>query len=264
LVSTKNILKYIALLLSSGFLLTGCGSNFNSHMDKILNEYVCEQNSEYRVGPTREVVLFVKHHIMVGGADLGDDRWDETGFTHSPRLKIPWQNERMVFYRQQTIPTIMEGVNKILYDNDTNISLVSETTEIHTDNQFFPADFDLLGNPQGHTREVMQRIVAEDPGYIHILYGWTSSTTLLVAGDNFAVVVADDPRYGKRLTSIDLAREIINSLGYTPRVDNDDNSNLLHHKAVDNELSDEQNLALWDVINEKAQSLKSISCAPKK
>ena len=108
----------------------------------------------------------------------------------------------------------------------------------------------------------MQGVVAEEPAYIHILYGWTSSTAMLAAGDRFAVVVADDPRYGSRITSLDLAREILNSLGYQPRVDNDAAYNLLHHAATGDSMSYDQVRALWDVVNEKAQLLKSISCAP--
>ncbi len=108
----------------------------------------------------------------------------------------------------------------------------------------------------------MQEVVAEEPGYIHILYGWTSSTALLAAGDGLAVVVADDPRYGSRITSIQLAREIIHSLGYNPRVDQSGDNTLLHHNASGAGLSGEQILNLWDEINSSDQDLKSLSCTP--
>ena len=257
----KMILKYGGLLFSCAAFLGGC-SSFSSHMDEMLNEYVCERNAQYKVGPDREVIFFVKHHIMVGDREPGTDQWDTAGFTRTPKEKISWENVRFSLYRRQTIPVVMQGVNKILYDNATNIFLVNGGVEIHADENFFPADFDLMANPQGHTREVMQAVVAEDPDYIHILYGWTSSTAVQVAGDRFAVVVADDPRYGSRITSLDLAREIINSLGYQPRVDNDALNSLLHHAATGDSMSDDQIHALWDVVNEKAQPLKSISCAP--
>ena len=108
----------------------------------------------------------------------------------------------------------------------------------------------------------MEDMVAKDPGYIHILYGWTSSTTAFTAGEQFAVVVADDPRYGNRITSRDLAREIFNSLGYQPKVDNDAEHYLLHHAATGDNMSDDQVRALWDMVNEKDHTLKSISCSP--
>ena len=256
---TKLILKYSSLLFSCAFFLGGC-SSYSSHMDEMLHDYVCKRDASYKVGPEREVIFYVKHHIMVGEKKPGTDQWDATGFTRTPGERISWENSRFALYRKESIPTLMQGVNEILYDNDTNIYLVNDTIEIHADEQFFPADFDLLANPRGHTREVMERVVAEEPGYIHILYGWTSSTKLLAAGDRFAVVVADDPRYGSRITSLDLTREIINSLGYQPKVDSDAEGNLLHHTATSDSLSDDQILALWDVINEKNQMLKSISC----
>jgi len=257
----KMIMKYGGLLFSCVVCLGGCSSH-NSHLDEMLNEYACERNTQYKVGPDREVIFFVKHHIMVGDLEPNTDQWDTVGFTRTPKEIISWENDRFALYRQQTIPDLMQGVNEILYDNDTNIFLVNGGFEIHTDNNFFPADFDLMANPQGHTREVMQAVVSEDPDYIHIIYGWTSSTAVLAAGDQFAVVVADDPRYGRRITSIDLAREIVNSLGYQPRIDTNPDCNLLHHASTCGSMSNKQISALWDVVNEKAQPLKSISCAP--
>ncbi len=257
----KMIMKYGCLLFSCAVCLGGC-SSYNSHMDKMLNEYVCERNTQSKVGPDREVIFFVKHHIMVGDREPGTDQWDTVGFTRTPKEIISWENDRFALYRRQTIPVLMQGVNEILYDNDTNIFLVNSGFEIHADNNFFPADFDLMANPQGHTREVMQAVVAEDTNYIHILYGWTSSTAVFAAGEQFAVVVADDPRYGTRVSSIDLTREILNSLGYQPRVDIDAAYNLLHHAATGDSMNYDQVRALWDVVNENAQPLKSISCAP--
>lgn len=231
-------------------------------MDEMLNEYVCERDGAYKVGPDREVILYVRHHIMVGDREPGSDQWDENGFTRTPKEKISWENTRFALYRRETIPAIMQGVNEILYDNDTNVFLVNKGVEINADKDFFPADFDLLGTPQGHTREVMEAMVADDPSSIHILYGWTSSTAVLAAGDQFAVVVADDPRYGSRISSLDLTREIINALGYQPRVDNDAEYNLLHHAATGTSMSYDQTRALWDVVNKQGGKLKSISCAP--
>jgi hypothetical protein len=231
-------------------------------MDEMLNGYVCERNTQYKVGLDREVIFFIKHHIMIGDLEPGTGQWDTVGFTRTPKERISWENSRFALYRRQTIPVLMQGVNEILYDNDTNIFLVNGGVEIHTDKNFFPADFDLMANPQGHTREVMQKIVAEEPDYIHIIYGWTSSTAIFAAGEQFAVVIADDPRYGSRVTSLDLAREILNSLGYQPRVDNDASYNLLHHAATGDSMNYDQVRALWDVVNENAQPLKSISCAP--
>ena len=156
----------------------------------------------------------------------------------------------------------MQGVNEILYDNDTNIFLVNEGIEIHADSHFFPADFDLLAAPLGHTKAVMEKMAADDPGYIHIIYGWTSSTATYAVGNGSAVVIADDPRYGYRVKSRDLAREILNALGYQPRVDDDAEYNLLHHAATGDSMSYDQIRELWDVVNEKDQSLKSLSSAP--
>ena len=254
-------MKYNVLLFSCVALLGGC-STYSSHMNKMLNEYVCVRNAQDKVGPDRKVILYVKHHIMVGDRDPGTEQWDTTGFTRTPKEKISWENVRFSRYRQQTIPTVMQGVNTILYDNDTNIFLVNGGVEIHADENFFPADFDLLANPQGHTSEVMQAMVANDPEYIHIIYGWTSSTAVYAAGDQFAVVVADDPRYGSRVTSLDLTREILNALGYQPKVDNDAAYNLLHHAATGDSMNYDQVRALQDVVNKIDQPLKSISCAP--
>lgn len=260
--NAKIILKHIGLLFSCCFFLTGCSASSNSHMDKMLNEYICEENSPYRVGPNREVVLFVKHYIMVGEVEPDIDQRGPIGFTRTTQHRIPWENDRFALYRRQTTPALMQEVNDILYDNNTNIFLVNKTIGLRADDQFSPADFDQLANPQGHTRQAMREIAAEEPGYIHILYGWTSSTALIAAGDNLAVVVADDPRYGSRITSLDLAREIIHSLGYQPKVDKNAAHTLLHHETSGDSLSDDQIQNLWAVINNKDQILESISCTP--
>ncbi len=261
---TKTIMTRIGLLFCCSFLLTGCSGSFSSHMDEMLNEYTCEENASHRVGPTREVVLFVKHHIMVGDVSSGLEQPDAAGFTRTKQHRIPWENDRFARYRKETIPVLMQEVNDILYANDTNVFLVNDTIEKRVDNQFSPADFDLLAYPQGHTRKAMQEVVAEEPGYIHILYGWTSSTELLAAGDDLVVVVADDPRYGSRITGLDLAREIIHSLGYQPQVDKFAYNTLLHHDTSGDGLSGEQVQNIWGVINDKDQVLKSLSCTPQK
>ena len=255
--------QYFLLLFFSACILCGC-SGFSSHMDKMLNEYTCQRNAAYKVGLERDVILFVKHHIMVGDRVPGTNTWDKNGFTRTPKEKISWENTRFALYRLQTIPDLMQGVNEIFYDNDTGVFLVNKGIEINVDKDFFPADFDLLGRPQGHTREVMEAMVAEEPEYIHVLYGWTSSTAISAAGDHLAVVVADDPRYGSRISSAALAREIIHALGYQPQVDNDARYNLLHHAASGTSMSSAQVHALWDVINADDGRLKSISCAPEK
>lgn len=260
---TTRIRQYLTVLLSCTCILCGC-SSFSSHMDEMLTEHTCKRNLGYKVGPDREVILFVKHHIMVGDRVPGTDEWDKNGFTRTPKEKISWENTRFVLYRLQTIPTLMQGVDEILYDNDTKVFLLNKGIEINVDKDFFPADFDLFGNPDGHTREVMQAMVADEPGYIHIFYGWTSSTAILVAGDKGAVVVADDPRYGSRVSSSTLAREIINALGYQPLVDRYAFDNLLHHAATGTSMSSKQVHELWDVINTKDRGLKSISCTPSK
>ncbi len=125
--NTKTILKRIGLLFSCSFFLTGCGCNFISHMDEMLNEYTCEENALYRVGPTSEVILYVKHHLMVGDVEPGIDQRDTMGFTRTTQHRIPWENERFAVYLKNTIPALMQGVNEILYDNDTNIISQAQT-----------------------------------------------------------------------------------------------------------------------------------------
>ncbi len=259
-VDDKNmILKYGGFLLFCAILLSAC-SSYDSHMDMMLKEYNCERDARYTVDSGRKVIFFVKHHIMVGDREPVDNHEEAIGFIRTPKEKISWENNRFAAYRKETIPALMHGVNEILYDNDTNIFLVTDDYELNTAAEFFPADFDLLSRPQGHTRAIMEAMVARDPEYIHILYGWTSSTAVVVAGEQFAVVVADDPRYGLRVNSLELTREIINSLGYQPKVGGYSTYNLLHHTATGDGMSSEQISALWDVVNENGQALKSISC----
>lgn len=257
----KMILKYGGVLLFCAVFLAGC-STYDSHMDEMLNEHVCERNADNKVGLDRSVIFFVKHHIMVGGRNTGAEQQGTNGFIRTPKENISWENSRFSVYRKETVPAIMQGVNEILYENDSNIFLISDGFEVNVDEEFFPADFDLLSNPRGYTRKIMQEMVARDPGYIHILYGWTSSTAVHVAGEDFAVVVADDPRYGSRVTSLELAREIINSFGYQPRVESFARYNLLHPTATGDGMRYEQVRALWEVVNEKGKPLKSISCSP--
>ncbi len=262
--NTKTILvRTIGLLFSCSLLLTGCSGSYSSHMDEMLNESVCEEDAPYRVGPKREVILFLKHHIMVGGVASDIGQRETTEFTRTRQHRIPWESDRLSSYRKKTIPDLVQGVNEIFYDNDTNVFLVTDTVEMRIDDQFSPAEFSLLAKPQGHTRQAMEEVVAEEPGYIHILYGWTSSTTLLAAGEDLVIVVADDPRYGSRITSLDLAREIINSLGYNPQVDEYGTNTLMHHDTSGDGLSDEQVENIWRVINNSDQSLRSLSCTPR-
>ncbi len=253
------ILKYGGFLVFCAIFLAGC-SSYDTYMDDMLKEHVCDQNAKYKVNSDRRVVLFVKHHIMVGDKETVNNHEEALGFIRTPKEKISWENDRFVSYRKETIPALIHGVNEILYDNDTNIFLVTDDYEINTAAEFFPADFDLLSKPQGYTRAIMETMVAMDPEYIHIFYGWTSSTAVVVAGEQFAIVVADDPRYGLRVNSLELTREIINSLGYQPKVSGYAAYNLLHHTATGDGMSFEQVRELWEVVNKDCQTLKSISC----
>jgi hypothetical protein len=255
----------ITIFLICGFLLLlgGCGT-YSSHMDEMLNEYICEENSPQRVGPNREVVLFVKHHIMVGKPVPGVEPGREMGFIRTSRYRIPWENNRFASYRSKEIPSLMEEVNELLFENDTNIFLVSDSVDQRVDDNFSPANLDLLNQPQGHTREVMEKIVAEDPGYIHILYGWTSGPgPHAVAGDNLAVVVANDPRYDGRLESLELARAIVHALGYKPGPVEATSSmmgSLMDYASQDDDLSKEQVGKIWQAVNGQKLTLKSITC----
>ena len=256
-------LPRIGLLLSSCILLmlTGCGGTYISHMDEMLNEYSCEDNSPDRVGPEREIILFVKHHIMVGKSAQDAESGKEVGFTRSSRHRIPWENNRIVTYRIQTIPALMEEVNELLWENDTNIFLVNDSLDVQVDDNFSPAEFDLMDRPLGHTRQVMQEMVAKEPGYIHILYGWTSVPTVVhAAGGGLAVIVADDPRYGGRVGSFELARAIVHSLGYQPGPEEPTSSTMMHYNSPDGDLSEEQVEKLWQAVNADGLMLKSISC----
>lgn len=257
------ILKYSVFLAFWVICLAGC-SSYSSRMNSMLNEQVCDPNTKYKVGSDRSVVLFVKHHIMVGKREVVRNRTQKYGFLHTSKEIISWENSRFATYRKETVPALMEGVNEIFYDNNTNIFLVNDGYEVNEAEDFFPADFDLLSKPQGRTKEIMEAIVAKDPEHIHILYGWTSSSAVVVAGEEYAVVVADDPRYGTRVASRDLARGIVNALGYQPDPGSQGTYNLLRDTSTGEGMSHEQVVALQNVVNEQGAALKSISCSPRK
>ncbi len=253
----KNI--FLLFTVFSLLAVSAC-TTVQEHLDTMLNEYSCRQDMDPVVGPDREAILYVRHHIFVGDSPVGDNTWNPEGFTFTPEEIICWENRRIVFYRNLVIQRLMDDLNQLLYDNDMHLYLVTDSIDIQVDENIFPADFDLLSTPIGRGNQLMRKVVHEQPGYLHLLWGWTSDTPTMAAGRDGAVLIADNPRGGETITVKIAAREILHALGYYP-LDTLPHQ-LMHYEGTGLSIGSQGIRAVWELINNRTPRLHSLSCDP--
>lgn len=239
------------------------------YLAKKLGEANCQSNPTYEKGAdgkpkliettlvseTRQVMLFVKHHIFVGGKLGSDGKWDPNSYTTAKAGKnYAEKNKDLVSNRKGQINTLMPMVNEILKQNGANIVLVSvQAVEVVYDPKFFPTTCP-GGGCEGHVGEVAYAIAEKDPQYLHVLWGWKNLYAPQAVGLQRRVIICGELN---EPGSVVLAHEFGHVFG---EPHHEDPNNLMHETAKGTALTKKQLADIWEYIKKNGQELLSMTC----
>ena len=206
------------------------------------------------VSSTRAVLLFVKHHIFVGGKLDASGAWNpdavvDTSYGDWTRNKtlIKKANARQL--------SEMLNTNRIFEVNGTNIRIYSVGgPSIVYEPDALPTTCGVWG-PTVNTQKITTSIANSDPGFIHVFWGWGNDQAVVATGLNFKVVVCSYD-----LPSDTLAHEFVHALGVEWH--SDISGNLMNGELTERgeNLTQAQIQQMWDYINERGQKLLSLTC----
>lgn len=249
----------VSLLTIMATLFSGCAGSSSSFVDRLLHDVRCRKDAEEKAGPDKATLLFVKHHIFVGGEAKGSGSWNPWNFTDNNRDRIKWQNWRLTSFRHNQAAQLIPEMNDIFHRAGINVYLINEAMEYSVDSAMFPASFDLLAAPMGHTADKISRLRREEPGYIHMLWSWTSTTEMRAKGIDYSLVIADDPRSGDaHISARELAHELAITFGLAENPSRI--GNLMNLSSRGTGLSQQQRETIWTNLNNQGKDLHAISC----
>jgi len=213
------------------------------------------QTARILVSDSRAVLLFVKHHIFVGGEPGPGGTWDPDVAVYT-KSKSSWCRNKTLITRANArrLPG-MANVNSVFDLNHTNIRFLSVgSPEILYEPKALPTTCNLFG-PEGDTAAITREIIRNDPGYIHVFWGWGNDQAIAATGEAFRIVICSH-----EFISSDLAHEFVHALGVERH--SSTSGNLMHEDFAErgSTLDESQIRLMWDFINMRGQQLVFLSC----
>lgn len=259
-VKVKTSVRVTLLCLAA--LLLNCTSVYDPLIQSMADDN-CEIDAKVKVSKSRKVLLFVSHHIYVDGASK---TWDPSSTTKN-QYGTTWNNQDLVNFRTAQIKKSMAEVNRVFKKNSVNIVHHDAGYDVVVDPKMIPSEVSYWNGALGHTLTKVNQTAADNPKHLHVHWSWTAVgasglvTAELAVGQNFYVVVTDNPKGGDKLSPTGFAHEIVHALGYeTHESASNYPTNLMLDQGGGDDLHQGQIQVLWNKVNSESKKLSSLSC----